>query len=87
MICLKFNEIKVENKLTIEYKTVIEYNEKIPKTEATRIPDENPPAKMRVLNAFDAGISVEIKNISENEVIFSEDFSVQFKNEGKWKRL
>lgn len=22
MICLKFNEIKVENKLTIEYKTV-----------------------------------------------------------------
>lgn len=75
------------SKVPEETEAEIEYNEKIPKTEATRIPDENSPAKMRVLNAFDEGISVEIKNISENEVIFSEDFSLQFKNEGKWYNL
>ena len=48
------------------------YNEKIPKTEATRSPDEDAPAEMRVLSASEVQIDVEIKNISEDEIIFSD---------------
>ena len=64
-----------------------QYNEKIPKTEATRSPDEDAPAEMRVLSASEVQIDVEIKNISEEELIFSEDFSLQFKEDGKWYNL
>ena len=64
-----------------------QYNEKIPKTEATRSPDEDAPAEMRVLSASEVQIDVEIKNISEDEIIFSEDFLVQFKEDGKWYNL
>ena len=63
------------------------YNEKIPKTEATRFTDEDAPAKMRVISASEVGITAEITNISEEEVIFSSDFSVQFKDGGKWYNL
>ncbi|MBQ4546871.1 MAG: hypothetical protein IJA17_06920 [Oscillospiraceae bacterium] len=62
----------------------IPLNEKKPETEAIQVPDENLPAKMEVSAVSDSEITVLIENISGTEVVFSEDFSLQFRENGKW---
>ncbi len=52
--------------------------------EAIIIPDENVPAEMRVVYADERALKLEIKNISENEIIFSNDFNIQIFEDGKW---
>ena len=55
--------------------------------EATIIPDENAPAKMKVTAASENEVTVEIKSESEKEIIFSEDFNIQILENERWCSL
>lgn len=55
--------------------------------EAQILPDEDSPAKMRVVSVSERSLKVEIENTSENEISFSDDFNIQIFENGKWCSL
>lgn len=55
--------------------------------EASIVPDEGAPAAMKVTAASGSEICVEIENLSEDELIFSSDFIIQYKENESWHKL